>query len=219
MARPFALIIEDQRTLAMLFEDALRLVAYDVKAIHDGLDALNYLELNDAPNMIILDINLPSLSGRDIHKYIRSTDKFKDIPVLILTANSLMMDTLRPELEENDYMALKPIGMKKLQDLAKAMRPTKEGKTEYMAKTQPIPDLSMIPLNDDSQTDKQTVKITDKQTVLTDDKQSETTADTQTVLTDDKQSEVISSIIDPKADTQEHQAIITDDENTKSDKN
>jgi len=141
MQNPVAFVIEDQVNISMLYEDALRLVGYDVVALRDGLLALNALETRDAPNLIILDINLPRLSGRDLHKHIRSRDKYKNVPVIILTANSLMAERLMPEMTSRDHLYVKPIGMKEFQELAKAMRPGRDGTPDYMADTQRIPHL------------------------------------------------------------------------------
>jgi DNA-binding response OmpR family regulator len=141
MQNPVAFVIEDQVNISMLYEDALRLVGYEVVAIRDGLLALNALETQDAPNLIILDINLPRLSGRDLHKHIRSREKYKDVPVIILTANSLMADRLASDMTARDHLFVKPIGMKEFQELAKAMRPGRDGVPDYMADTQRVPHL------------------------------------------------------------------------------
>jgi CheY-like chemotaxis protein len=141
MPNPIAFVIEDQINISMLYEDALRLVGYDVVAFRDGLLALNALETRDVPNLIVLDINLPRLSGRDLHKHIRGREKYKNVPVIILTANSLMAEKLQPEITPRDHMYVKPIGMKEFQELAKAMRPGRDGVPDYMADTQRIPHL------------------------------------------------------------------------------
>lgn len=194
MAKPLALIIEDQANLAMLYEDALRLVGYDIFAIKDGLKALNHLQIAEAPDLIILDVNLPSLSGRDIHKHLRNSKKYDDTPVIILTANTLMIEQLRPACTKNDYLNVKPIGMKELQDLAKALMPTDDGTPTYMAETQKIPYLE-----DDYEDELETEKMERK---------------SPTILRPDNSTIEISEhpIVDPKADTQEHKAIITPDD-------
>jgi len=197
MGKALALVIEDQTNLAILYEDALRLVGFDVVAIHDGLEALNHLELNDAPNLIILDVNLPSLSGRDIHKHIRGTDKYAKTPVIILTANSLMIDKIRPTITSNDYVFVKPIGMKQLQDLAKAVRPNDAGLPDYMAKTQPIPHLDEPVKPNNNQSDAPPTEL-ELPVVLRPDNTLEQTTRTE--------------IVDPKAQTQEHKAILTPDD-------
>lgn len=141
MKRPLAFVIEDQISLSTLYEDALRLVGFDVIAIRDGLEALNKLEINEPPTFIILDINLPGLSGRDLLKHIRKHDRYDKTPVMILTANSVMATAIRPEITENDHLFIKPISMKALQEFAKLLRPGKDGVADYLAETQKIPPL------------------------------------------------------------------------------
>src|SRR5690606_8869036 len=127
-----------QANLAMLYEDALRLVGYDIFAITDGLQALNHLATHDAPDLVILDVNLPHMSGRDIHKHIRSSAKYADIPVIILTANSLMIEQIRRETAQDDSLYHKPVRMTDLQELAKSLQPGAAGKPTHLAETQKV---------------------------------------------------------------------------------
>jgi DNA-binding response OmpR family regulator len=122
MQKSTAFVVEDQLHLVTLYEDALRLVGFDVTTARNGLDALNQLEVADVPTMILLDVNIPGLSGKDLHKHIRSKDKFKGVPVLIATANSVAAASMQSELVENDTLMVKPIGMRDLQQFAKAAK-------------------------------------------------------------------------------------------------
>lgn len=192
MTKALALIIEDQANLAMLYEDALRLIGYDIIAINNGLDALNHLATHEPPDLVILDVNLPGLSGRDIHKHIRTADRYNDTPVIILTANSLMLNQIRHDAAPNDYLRIKPIGMKELQELAKSLLRGKDGKRTHQAETQKIPHLDASKLEEIDETPK-----TNPPTVLSPE---------NTMLEDDIAS------VDPKAKTQEHKAIITPDD-------
>lgn len=190
MAKPLALIIEDQANIALLYEDALRLVGYDIFAINDGLKALNHLETHDAPDLIILDVNLPNLSGRDIHKHLRNSMKYTETPVIILTANSLAIEQIRPAITKNDYLRIKPIGMRELQELAKSLQRTEDGTLIYQAETQKIPYLE----DDFDNLETERIK-TNPPGILR--------PDNSTIETSEQ------LIVDPKADTQEHKAIIT----------
>ena len=190
MAKPLALIIEDQPNLAMLYEDALRLIGYDIFAIDDGLKALNHLETNEPPDLVILDVNLPNLSGKDIHRHIRGSQKYASTPVIILTANSLMIEQIRPITVKNDYLYVKPIGMRELQELAKSLQRNDEGTPSFMAETQKVPHL------EDENSDTEEIKTkTNPPTILRPD---------NSVMETDEQ-----PIIDSKMETQEHKAIIT----------
>jgi twitching motility two-component system response regulator PilG len=186
MQRPIAFVIEDQPSLNTLYEDALRLVGYDIIAVQDGLQALNTLEINEPPALIILDINLPRLSGRDIHKHIRKHARYDKTRVMILTANSVMANVIRPEITQNDHLFIKPISMKELQNFAKLMRPAEDGVPEHMTDTQKVPSLSEL--------EDETIKDKDIVDILKPD-------ETLTVNTQSK--------AEKKSKSQEHKAFIT----------
>jgi two-component system, OmpR family, alkaline phosphatase synthesis response regulator PhoP len=119
MQRPLAFVIEDQMNLSILYEDALRLVGYDIKLFRNGLEAINAVELNEPPTFIILDVNLPGLSGKDVLQHIRKNKKYADVPVLIATANSVMAKVIQADLTSIDQLFIKPVSMMDLQKMAK----------------------------------------------------------------------------------------------------
>ncbi len=124
MNRPRALIIEDQQNLTVLYEDTLRLLGYDVQNSKDGLAAINQIEmLQEAPHLILLDVNLPRLSGRDVLKHILRREMLKDTTIVVVTANNLMADEMRPLLREGDHFFLKPVRMMDLQRVANEAKP------------------------------------------------------------------------------------------------
>lgn len=187
MTQPLALIIEDQPHLAILYEDTLRLVGYDVFSIHNGLEALNHLAIHPSPDFVILDVNLPSLSGRDILKHIRSNAKYDDMPVLVLTANVLMIQQIQPEIGENDYLHAKPIGMMELQSYAKKARHHIKERAESRLETQPT---QVIRENED---------VTPSEVILPDD----TIQDVKAL-----------GIADKDLQAQEHKVILTPDDDS-----
>lgn len=143
-----ALIIEDQATLATLYEDALRLVGYDVVWIRDGLAAINHIEMSAPPTMIILDVNLPRMSGRDVLKHIHRNPAYNAVPVLIATANTVMARIMQQETRQQDYVLPKPLGVAEIQRIAKELKRSPEERPDYMAKTQEI--MSLGDLDDET---------------------------------------------------------------------
>lgn len=196
MSKPIALIVEDQASLVQLYEDTLRLIGYDTVSVRDGLAGINRLEAFAAPNLVILDVNMPHLSGRDVHQYlrIRKAEKFADTSVVILTANSLMANRMKPELTKGDYLFIKPITMKDLQTLARSLRPSKDGRPDYQSKTEPIPYL-LGP--DDALVDSRDKQVTPPNILKPDDESIETSEHPAAV---------------DKTRTQEHRIILTPDD-------
>lgn len=121
MSRPIAIIIEDQINISQLYSDALSLAGYDTHAVLDGSKAIEALE-TITPNVIVLDMNLPRVSGHYILKFIRGDDRLKNIPVIIATANSIMAQAVAAEMTERDYILIKPVSMKDLHVLAKKLK-------------------------------------------------------------------------------------------------
>lgn len=68
----------------------------DVVTAQDGFEALSYLNnlppLDPTPCLIILDINMPRLDGKETLKRIRSLERFQDVPVVMFTTSSLPYD-------------------------------------------------------------------------------------------------------------------------------
>jgi DNA-binding response OmpR family regulator len=68
----------------MLYRMALKLSGFDVVDVEDGLDALQYLEC-ERPDAIVLDLGLPRVGGRDVHRELRAHAETSSIPVVIIT--------------------------------------------------------------------------------------------------------------------------------------
>lgn len=114
------LLIEDDMGDVELTEAALAKskLKINLNVVNDGEEALAYLrqegQYTDAvrPNLIVLDLNLPGLSGLEILSAIKSDQHIKSIPVVILTTSDANTDISRSyELGVNCYIT-KPIGLK-----------------------------------------------------------------------------------------------------------
>ena len=88
------LIVEDNVLNMKLFNDVLDANGYVTRQSTTGLDAYD-LCLSFAPDLVILDIQLPEISGFDIIKKIRSNGAFKDLPVIAITAFAMHGDEER----------------------------------------------------------------------------------------------------------------------------
>ena len=82
---------------------------YSVKVAASGERALKILNGDDLPDLILLDVMMPGLSGWDVCRAIKSESRFKDIPIIFLTAKTEMSDEQAGlELGAVDYIS-KPI--------------------------------------------------------------------------------------------------------------
>jgi DNA-binding response OmpR family regulator len=113
-----ALIIEDDEAHANLFSEALQIAGFEVEIIRDGKTALSRLS-HAAPTVVVLDINLPYVSGVDILHYIRSDERLVKTRVIIASANERIAATLQ---DEADLVLIKPISYFQLRDLSARLR-------------------------------------------------------------------------------------------------
>jgi two-component system, cell cycle response regulator DivK len=120
--KPLAMIIEDDDSLMDIFSRALEEAGYETLVISDGREALEQLAVT-RPQVIVLDLQLPSISGGDILRYIRASEHLKGARVILATANSQWADMLRDQV---DWVFDKPISFRQLRDLTARLRPSLE---------------------------------------------------------------------------------------------
>jgi DNA-binding response OmpR family regulator len=78
------LLIDDDKDICQLTQKALTLHGYKVDAFCDPMAGIKHAQSNK-PNLILMDIMLPGLSGPEIIKSLKESPQFKDIPVIFLT--------------------------------------------------------------------------------------------------------------------------------------
>ncbi len=93
MAREKILVVEDERSLSEVLSYNLEKDGYEVLLAHDGKEALRKAQMA-LPDLIILDLMLPGLSGLDVCKEIKSGQHTSAIPILMLTAKSEETDQI-----------------------------------------------------------------------------------------------------------------------------
>jgi two-component system cell cycle response regulator DivK len=102
------LIVEDNAFNLKLLDDLLQAAGYNTLKATDGRQALQ-LTRQFQPDVILMDIGLPDMSGIDVTKEIRASDELKDIPVIAVTAYAAPEDEAAIRRAGcDDYMA-KPI--------------------------------------------------------------------------------------------------------------
>lgn len=113
------LIVDDDPEDVRLTLEALKetKVRNRFRSVNSGEEAMRYLlrEGEHAavarPDLILLDLNMPGMDGRELLKWIKADDRFKMIPVVILTTSSADADILRTyQLNANCYIT-KPVDL------------------------------------------------------------------------------------------------------------
>jgi CheY-like chemotaxis protein len=116
---PLAYIVEDNKDTVTIFRGALELAGYEVEVAYDGATAQERLS-EIVPDLIVLDLHIPNVSGDVVLKHIRTEERLRDTRVFLATADANMASQLRDQAE---LVLLKPIGFSQLRDLAERFRP------------------------------------------------------------------------------------------------
>ena len=85
------LIVEDNELNMKLFHDLLEAQGYNILQTKDGLEALRLARAHH-PDLILMDIQLPEVSGLEVTKWIKEDDGLKAIPVVAVTAFAMKGD-------------------------------------------------------------------------------------------------------------------------------
>jgi two-component system alkaline phosphatase synthesis response regulator PhoP len=118
MSAPLALIIEDVQSLADIFSLAIQAAGYETEIMPDGQVALNRLA-EITPTLVLLDLNLPHVSGAEILNYIRADQRLSKIRVILATAQARLAEELS---DMADLTLIKPISPEQLRTLALRLR-------------------------------------------------------------------------------------------------
>jgi len=109
-----ALIIEDNRELAIIFSQALQAAGFATGIILDGDQALARLAIT-TPDVVVLDLHMPRVSGAEILRRIRTDARLAGTRVIIATADMRATDMLQ---DQADLVLIKPVSFTQLRDLA-----------------------------------------------------------------------------------------------------
>jgi len=116
MAR--VLVVEDQRDLAALLAQNLRIEGLEVRTVEDGREVMPMVR-SWAPELVILDLMLPGIDGYEVLRQIRATSG--DLPVLILSARGEERDKIRGFRLDADQYVTKPFSLLELLERVHAL--------------------------------------------------------------------------------------------------
>ncbi|HLF75627.1 MAG TPA: diguanylate cyclase [Anaerolineales bacterium] len=122
MDRPSALIIEDDRDIVALFRHVLDLAGYRTEIVLHGKVAVEHLA-ESTPDIVLLDLNLPGVSGGEILAMMKAEERLKNIPVVVITAHPHLVETLpaAPQL-----VLIKPVNIEQMSNLIQRICPTEK---------------------------------------------------------------------------------------------
>ncbi len=122
--------VEDNISDILLIKEAFREAGFrsNLTVVEDGVEAVNYLfrrgrySRSRRPDLIILDLNLPKKSGREVIGDIKSDSSLLEIPLIVLTSSSRDRDVLDGLNQERCLYLVKPLSFDAIVDLAKQIQ-------------------------------------------------------------------------------------------------
>jgi DNA-binding response OmpR family regulator len=133
MARHRVLIVEDEQDIAALIKHALERNGEAEAEIVGSGDAALKAVVDQPPDLVILDLNLPILSGVEVCRILRSRSDVKHVPIIMLTARTTENDRVSGlELGADDYVT-KPFSLRELTARVRAVLRRSESVSERPA--------------------------------------------------------------------------------------
>lgn len=130
------LLAEDEEGDAFLLKEAIEKTDFKTTLHHcwDGAETIAYLEdlKNMRPDFILLDLNMPRVSGHDVLKWVKSNENFKNIPVGILTTSDSQDDIRKSYSNYASFYITKPSSFEDLQGIVNIIN-------EFWVKTVKLP--------------------------------------------------------------------------------
>ena len=123
------LLVEDNPGDVRLIKEAFKegKVICTLNVVGDGVEVMEYMNQegpyaqSTRPDIIMLDLNLPRKDGREVLQELKSNEKFKRIPVMVLTTSSAEEDILKSyDLHANCYIT-KPVDLDQFMNLVKSI--------------------------------------------------------------------------------------------------
>ena len=119
------LLVEDNEGDILLATEALRAgkIANEISVVKDGQDAIDFLQRTNGyesaiiPDLILLDINLPKIDGKEVLSVIKQDEKLRVIPVVVLTTSSAQEDILDAYYNHANCYITKPVDLDKFLDI------------------------------------------------------------------------------------------------------
>ena len=119
MSKPVALIVEDDRDVVALFRHVLDIAGYHTEIVLNGKEAMSRLEESE-PDIVLLDLQLPGMSGIGILTRMRADDRLRNTPVVVITAFAPHAASLPVEPD----LLLKPVDINQLSSLVQRLQVT-----------------------------------------------------------------------------------------------
>ncbi len=124
---PGLLLVEDNPADARLAMEAFAEAGVEmpIARVADGVEALAYLhdrlERDDLPRLMLLDLNLPRMDGREVLREVKGDARLRHLPVLVMTTSTAEADVVQCyDLQANAFIA-KPVELEQFEKVARTI--------------------------------------------------------------------------------------------------
>ncbi len=123
------LLVEDNPGDVRLTQEVLKegKIKNALHVVMDGEEALDYLNKRgkytaaETPDLVLLDLNLPKIDGREVLEEIKNTPKLKRIPVIVLTTSDAQADILKMYDNHANCYITKPVDFSQFMNVVKSI--------------------------------------------------------------------------------------------------
>ena len=118
--KPRIVVVDDEAAVGAAVRDVLEADGYDIETPTDPQEALPGL-LRGAPDLVILDVNMPGMSGWEMCALLRRQSSTREVPILFLTGRQEVRDRITAmQVGGSDYLA-KPFGADELRQKVRVL--------------------------------------------------------------------------------------------------
>ena len=104
MSKKNVLIVDDEANIRLILSNFLK-DNYIVSTSEDGLQAMSFIEDGNVPDLIVHDLMMPNMDGFEFIQQIRSSNIYKDIPIITLSGKEKSEDRVKClDLGSDDYI-------------------------------------------------------------------------------------------------------------------
>ena len=126
------LVVEDNELNLRLFCDILRAHGYEADPVRDGRDAVDRARVF-APDLVVMDIQLPHISGLEIIEQLKADEALAPIPIMAVTAYAAKGDEERIRAAGAEGYVSKPISVIRFVDAVRTLLADREQEAESLA--------------------------------------------------------------------------------------
>ena len=136
------LIVDDEPNILRLIGYSLEVAGYEIVTAKTGAEALKVVEL-EQPDLIVLDVMLPDMSGLDICQQLRKKPQTTDLPIIMLSARAQVADKVEGLKAGADEYVTKPVDAEEMTARVAALLERREHLVQTLAPSQ-VPDRGQI---------------------------------------------------------------------------